>query len=159
MNALQSSIACLEAAIARMRKWRLNRSSRRSIGGGLQQTYRQGRQAFAMACDHPTTEHLHEGRKKIKYLGQALEVWGGHNTVDVLPLVKRAEKLADLLGFNHDLAVFLERLNMLDAPHAGMPAITNTIADQRAELLDKALKKGRRLFKTRPRSFLHNIAH
>jgi CHAD domain-containing protein len=152
MNALQSSIASLEAARARIRRWDLNRASRRSIN-------RQGRNAFEITRDDPSAEHLHEWRKQVKYLAQALKVWGAQAAVDVQPIVKRADKLADLLGTDHDLVVFEDRLNKLDAPHVALPAVAGTIADQRAYLLRKALNKGCRLFKARPSSFVRKIAH
>lgn len=158
MNALNESAACLEAAIARMRRWKLTQAHSASICKGLERTYRRGRKAFAHACEKPTDENLHEWRKQVKYLGQSLEVWRALRGHDGEGLVKRADKLADLLGSDHDLVVFEQRLEMLDAPHSTQPAISHDIADQRRGLLKKALKKGRRIFKAKPRSFVRKIA-
>jgi CHAD domain-containing protein len=158
MNAVEASIARLKAAVARIRGWHLTRVDSASLRSGLERTYRRTREACAIACEDPTNENLHEWRKQVKYLAQSLEVWETHGANDVKRLVKRADRLADRLGTDHDLAVFEARLVNLDAPHPVLPAITHTIADQRGSLLDKALKKGRRFFKPKPRSFMRRIA-
>lgn len=158
MHAARESVARLVAAAARMRKWRLDQSDRASVCRGLQRVYRRGREALAIACADPTTENLHEWRKQVKYLGQAMAVWKVHEANGVKRLVERAEKVADLLGTDHDLAVFEGRLEKLDSPHPIRPAITRDIGRRRRDLQDNALKKGRRLFKVTPRSFVRGIA-
>jgi CHAD domain-containing protein len=154
MNATRASVACLVAAAARMRKWRLEQADHKSVRVGLQRIYRRGREALMIACDDPTNENLHEWRKQVKYLGQSMEMWKEHDANVVKRLIKRADKLADLLGTDHDLVVFEERLKQLDSPHPIRPAISRDIAEQRCELRDEALKKGRRLFKRPPTSFI-----
>lgn len=157
MNAVKESSACLDAAMTRIRKWKLAQTDGASICSGLQRTYRRARKALATAHADPTNENLHEWRKQVKYLSQSLEMWKTQRADGVKELVKRADKLADLLGTDHDLVVFEGRLVKLDSPHPVLPAITNDIAGRRRQLLDEALKKGRRLFKTKPRSFVRAI--
>ncbi len=159
LNAARDSAVCLTAAAARMRKWRLDQSDTASVCSGLQRVYRRGREALAIACADPTNENFHEWRKQVKYLGQAMEAWNGNSTNGAKRLVKRADKLADYLGDDHDLVVFEERLEKLDSPHLIRPAITRDIAGRRSDLREKALRKGRRLFQVKPRSFVHGIAH
>lgn len=158
MNATRASAACLVAAAARMRKWRLEAADTKSVCRGLQRIYRRGREAFAVVCADPTPENLHEWRKQVKYLGQSMEIWKVHGMDGVKELIKRADKLTDLLGTDHDLVVFEERLENLDAPHPIRPAVTRDIARRRCALRNKALKKGRRLFKAKPRSFVFGRA-
>lgn len=158
MKATRESVACLIAAAARMRKWRIYQSDRASVRSGLQRIYRRGRESLAIACVDPTIENLHEWRKQVKYLGHSMEVWQSHNANGMKSLVKRADKVADLLGTDHDLAVFEERLEKLDSPHPIRPIITRNIAERRCDLRDNALRKGRRLFKVKPRSFVRGIA-
>jgi len=159
LNAVKESVACLVAAAARMRQWQFEQPHTARLHKGLQRIYKQGRAAFTTACADPTNEHLHEWRKQVKYLGQSMEVWKAHDATGVKRLAKRADKLADLLGDDHDLAVFAERLEQLDSPHPIRPAITRDIAGRRIHLQKKALKIGRRFFKAKPRSFVHDIAH
>ncbi|UVT20305.1 MAG: CHAD domain-containing protein [Nitrospira sp.] len=157
MNAIKESTACLEAAAERIRRWKLKDATRAALCSGLQRTYRRGRDAFAMACAKPSNEHLHEWRKQVKYLGQSLDVWNRHGAHHVKRDLQDADKLAKLLGADHDLAVIAQRLDNLDSPHPVRPAITRHITDQRSDLLKKVLKKGQRLFKAKPRPFVHNI--
>ena len=159
LNAVKDSVACLVAAAARMRQWQFEQPHTASLYKGLQRIYKQGRAAFTTACADPTNERLHEWRKQVKYLGQSMEVWKAHDATGVKRLVKRADKLADLLGDDHDLAVFAERLEQLDSPHPIRPAITRDIAGRRIHLRKKALKKGHRFFKAKPRAFVREIAH
>lgn len=141
-----------------MRKWRFEQVDMASLCSGLQRVYRRGREALETACGNPTNENLHEWRKQVKYLGQSMVVWKAHDADGVKGLIKRADKLADLLGTDHDLAVFEDRLEKLDSPHPMRLAMTRDIAGRRRDLRNKALKKGRRLFKEKPRSFAREIA-
>lgn len=158
LHAARDSAVCLIAAATRMRKWRLDQSDPASVCRGLQRIYRRGREALAIACADPTNENFHEWRKQVKYLGQVLEVWKANSENGTKRLVKLANQLADHLGDDHDLVVFEERLEKLDSPHPIRPAITHDIARRRCDLRDNALKKGRRLFKAKPRSFVRGIA-
>jgi CHAD domain-containing protein len=157
-HAVRDSAVCLIAAATRMRKWRLDQSDTTSVCRGLQRIYRRGRKAFAIACADPTNENFHEWRKQVKYLGQSMEGWKANSANGTKRLVKRANQLADYLGDDHDLVVFEERLEKLDSPHPIRPAITHDIARRRCDLRDNALKKGRWIFKAKPRSFVRGIA-
>ncbi len=159
MNVLNTSAARLVAAAARIRKWRLERADTASVTCGLQRIYRQGRKALKRACADSTTERFHEWRKQVKYLGEAMKVWKAHDRGTVKSLIKRADKLADLLGTDHDLVVFEARLEKLTSTYPIQPALTRSLAGQRCDLRDTALKKGRRFFKATPRSFVREIAH
>jgi CHAD domain-containing protein len=158
MNATRASAASLVAAAARMRTWRLEQTDIKSMCSGLRRIYQKGRKALAIVCADPTPENLHEWRKQVKYLGQAMGMWETQGADGVKELIKCADKLADLLGTDHDLVVFEERLEELDAPHPIRPAITRDIAGRRFKLLNKALKRGHRLFKAKPRLFVLGMA-
>lgn len=157
MNATTTSGAYLVAAAARMRTWRLEQADGALLCGGLQRVYRRARKAHAIACTNPTTENLHEWRKQVKYLSQSMELWKAHDADGVKGLIKSADKLADLLGADHDLAVFEAWVEKLDAAHPIRPTITRNIAGQRHNLQKRALKKGHRLFKTKSRFFVIGI--
>ena len=159
LHVVKESVARLIAAAARIRGWLFEQPHTASVYRGLQRTYKQGRTAFMTACAEPTNENFHEWRKQVKYLGQSMEVWKAQDATGVKKLVKRADMLADLLGDDHDLAVFEERLEQLYSPHPIRPAITRDIAGRRVDLRKKALKKGRQLFNAKPRSFVRRIAH
>jgi hypothetical protein len=58
-----------------------------------------------------------------------MEVWEAHDTIGVKRLTTRADKLADLLGADHDLSVFEERLEKLDSPHPTRPPSPTILPD------------------------------
>lgn len=159
LNAARDSMVCLIAAAARMRKWRLDQSDTTSVCRGLQRIYQRGRKALAIACADPTNENFHEWRKQVKYLGQSMEGWKTSSANGMKKLVRRANQVAEYLGDDHDLVVFEERLEKFDSPHPIRPSITRNIAGRRSDLREQSLRKGRRLFQAKPRSFIHGIAH
>ena len=61
-----------EEARGRVGDWPLERDSFDARRGGLEKTYRRGRRDFEAARDEPTTEALHEWRKRVK------ELWYHH---------------------------------------------------------------------------------
>ncbi len=154
INATRASAASLVAAAARMRKWRLERVNMSSVCSGLQRIYRRAQKALAIVCADPTPENLHEWRKQVKYLSQAMGMWEAQGADGVKELIKCADKLADLLGTDHDLVVFEERLEELDAPNPIRLAVTRDIAKRRRIFRNEALKSGHRLFKAKPRLFV-----
>ena len=157
MNVIKGCIATLLAAKARIRSWRLEPVDRRWVRDGLQRIYRRGREGYELACADPTAENLHEWRKRVKYLYQAMVIWRVHNAARVKGVMKRAHKVASLLGTEHDLGMFNEQLTKLDSAHPVRPAIGCSIAQRQSNLRDKAFNKGRRLFKVKPGAFVRGI--
>ena len=159
LNAARHSATSLSAARTRIGKWKLAQSNGSTLDDGLKRVYARGRDAFATARDDSTPEKLHEWRKQVKYLEQAAQVWKSHDSRAAGALAKRAGKLADVLGSDHDLVVFDERLKTLDAPAPVRPDITRMIAARRRKLQREALKQGRVVFAGKPRSFVRKVAH
>jgi CHAD domain-containing protein len=106
---------------------------------GLRGIYRKGRRKFAKAGDRAGTEALHEWRKDVKYLLNALQLLG---LAESKP-AKRAGRLAERLGEDHDLAL-LGR----DAP-----ALHPTIEERRARLRKDALALGKKLYAKKPKRY------
>lgn len=158
MNAAKDSAESLGAASGRMRKWHLKRADDSVLLQGLKRTYRRGRKAFAVAQTESTPENLHEWRKQVKYLEQSMQVWTSHDVGRLKALRKRADRLAEMLGADHDLVVFGERLEKLDAPSEARPHLTRVIAVHRQKLQRKALEEGRRVFSAKPRAFTRRVA-
>ncbi len=157
MNAVKDSAALLTAAAKRMREWRLDERDTAALRKGFKRTYRRALQAFAIARAKPTPENLHEWRKQVKYLEQSLQVWKSMGNGRPKARIERADKLAELLGTDHDLFVFALRLKELDAAASARPYISRTIAARRRKLRRKALRNGRTLFAMKPRGFLRNV--
>jgi CHAD domain-containing protein len=104
----------------------------------------------AQAEDEPTTENLHEWRKRVKdlwYQQKLLQrVWP-----DVMKaLAGEAKALSKLLGSDHDLAVLAGEL----AP--GDPLLP-LIADRRAQLQSEAFALGSRVYAESPKAFRKRV--
>jgi CHAD domain len=67
--------------------------------------YRRGRQALAAVRQKPTVEFIHEWRKQAKYLRYQLDLLRPLAPTALTPLAKTIDRLGDLLGDDHDLAV------------------------------------------------------
>ena len=121
----------------------------------LKSTYAQGRDAFKVADRKPTTENLHEWRKRVKDLWyqQALleEVWPGLMKAQA----KEAKKLSKQLGEDHDLAVLEALLRSDDAIDGD--ALLPLIERRRAKLLKRMRKRGRRVYAERPKHFARRL--
>lgn len=84
-----------------------------TLGAGLQLTHAHGRKALRKTRESPTDALFHEWRKRVKdhwYHSRLLmDVWPSL----MKPYAKEMKRLSDLLGDDHDLAVFRERLREL----------------------------------------------
>jgi CHAD domain-containing protein len=113
--------AALEAARDRARRWRPRGGRRdggwKAVAGGLSKTYQRGRRALraayaARGAHEPdaANEAFHDFRKAVKYHGYHMrllaDVWPAELEARLVAL----ERLGDLLGEDHDLAVFAHTL-------------------------------------------------
>ena len=142
----------IEAGREAIRHWSLETDSWALVGPGLSRTYRQGREAMAAALADPSTESVHEWRKRAKDLWYQLrilrEAWPG-------PLgatVAEAHELTDLLGDHHDLAVLAADLQTR-TDLGDRAAFETAIERRQGELLGAALEIGRRLYAEKPKAF------
>jgi CHAD domain-containing protein len=133
----------------RAARWTLDDEGFGAVGGGLAKTYKRGVKALARARDEPTADNLHELRKRVKYHWYHARIlrsiWpdivGAHRDV--------ADRLADLLGEHHNLAVF--RPMLLADPEAfgnskDVEAFIGLIERRQAALAADAFAIGIRFF-------------
>jgi CHAD domain-containing protein len=147
-DATAAVIDALGTVVARIDDWPLA-CDWPAIGRGISRAYRRGREAFVEADVDPTTERLHDWRKRVKDLWyhQRLlsEAWP--DVVDVL--AEEAHHLSELLGDDHDLGVLAERIP--DDPTGGgeavgHEAVLELVGEARAEHLRDARRLGRRVY-------------
>jgi CHAD domain-containing protein len=130
------------------------------LGAGVKRVYRQGREAFAVAQDDPSQEHLHEWRKQVKYLWHQLQVLQPIQRSQLKALADQAHTLANHLGDDHDLAVLSHKF--LEAPDrfpdcATMHTLATLIARRRTLLQEQAMTLGHRLYEDKPRIFVDRL--
>jgi CHAD domain-containing protein len=136
------------------------------IGSGLQRIYRKGRKASTEARADPTVERLHEWRKQVKYLLNAIDGLRSmrSNGNGLKKKLKRADRLADLLGNDHELAMLAREIDRADRTWASVnPAMIKTlhrfIDRRRAKLQKRAFKSGTKLYDQKPRQFVSRTCH
>ncbi len=133
----------------RAQGWTLDDDGFGAIGGGLAKTYRRGKKAIARAREETSAEHLHDFRKRAKYhyyhTNILRAIWPG-------PLQAHrdaADRLADLLGNHHNLAVF--KPTLLNDPDAfatpnQLEAFVGMIEQRQCAIAADAFNIGLRLF-------------
>jgi CHAD domain-containing protein len=145
-----------EAMIALTRRlpgWSLDEAGFDAIEGGLAKTYGRAVKAKARAATAPSTESLHEWRKRAKYhwyhARLLREMWPPEMKVHR----DAADDLADLLGDDHDLGVL--RATLADDPDAfgtarDVQAFVALIDRRRAVLQQRAWALGDRVMAEGP---------
>jgi CHAD domain-containing protein len=131
-----------------------------AVGRGLEDTYRRARAAFAEAAADPTVETLHEWRKQAKYQRYQLEVLRPLWPERLEELADEADRMGDLLGDDHDLAVLRQVLTDASARfgNAGDREVLLALIDRRrAELEQEARLLGGRFFQDRPGQFARRV--
>jgi CHAD domain-containing protein len=139
-SAAAAVIEALGAVVERIDDWPLH-CEWSSIGQGIARAYRRGRDAFVEADIDPTTERLHDWRKRVK------DLWYHQRLLsDAWPEVvgvfsEEAHRLSELLGDDHDLGVLADRVSGADDA-----AVLEIVGEARAELLRDARRLARRVY-------------
>lgn len=134
--------------------WTLGRRGWAALEPGLLRVYRDGRAAFKRARRGPTTENLHEWRKRAKDLWYHLRLLANAAPGTMRGHADDAHRLSDLLGDDHDLAVLRDRLPGLapDLP-VDVDPVYAIIDLRRADLQAQAMPLGERLYAEKPKAF------
>jgi CHAD domain-containing protein len=123
---------------------------------GLERTYRQGRRRFRRAEADPTVENLHDWRKRVKDLRHAAEVLAPADPKRIGKVARRADRLGETLGADHDLAVLADlvgRSRDLFTDDAERRQVLKVIERRRGRLQRRAMKRAGKLYQRKPRRF------
>ncbi len=162
----------LHAFRGRVAAWNLSHGEGiQLVEADLAKLYRDGRRRYrrALHAKGAATVAMHEWRKRVKDLRYAAEMLerrrsGGRPR----PLARRADALGELLGEDHDLAVFAERLRAGARRDAQEPwrtgrrtrkKLLKLIARRRRKLRMRALRDGERLYRSTTKRFMRRIRH
>jgi CHAD domain-containing protein len=132
-------------------------------GPGLQRIYRKGRTAFAEAKTAKTTEALHECRKQVKYLFNAIDgLVNSHSNGNNgnSKILKWADRLGDRLGDDHELAVLsleISRATYTPVDSGAIKILHELIERRRVKLERSALRLGKKLYKQKPGKFRKDL--
>lgn len=145
----------------------------------LTRLYRQGRKRHQLLArgKRDRTIAMHEWRKRVKDLRYAAEILdrrgsggpdgsGGSSGGHLRRLARQADELGELLGEEHDLAIFAERIRAgsrrdgRETWRTGrrtQEALLKLIARRRRTLRKRALRIGARLYRDKPKRFTRRI--
>lgn len=155
-----ADIAAMRDQLAR---WSLVDIDFATLSPGLRRVYREGRHRYARcAREHGRDEqHVHDWRKRVKSLYYALDMLGAKKVKGARRAARRADRLGDLLGSEHDLwmlcAYVEEHPEALGTDTAAKDELLKRIERRRRRLRKRALALGARLYKRKPGRFTRRI--
>lgn len=126
-----------------------------AIGPGFQKTYSQGRNRMVYAYGSPSAEKFHRWRKSVKYFRHQMELLTPLWPEVVVGMAITLERVGELLGQDHDLAMLVHALNTDGrvCPDPAQRSLITALANQRrADLQTAARVLGRRVFAESPPS-------
>jgi CHAD domain-containing protein len=158
---LATAIAELRAALERVETWPLDDGGWDPVIAGVARAYERGRAAGEAARRRPTTEGLHEWRKRVKDLWYHERLLAPSWPAVVGAHGEQAHVLSELLGDEHDLAVLAERLcagvGLPANADADLAALLALVEERRGELRAAAHRLGRRLYAESPKAFARRL--
>lgn len=162
-------IAAMRRQLAR---WNLLDRDFQDLAPGLRRIYKEGRKRYAhvkherrRAAAHsehvPSDQAMHDWRKRVKSLYYALDMLGGKRAKGARKATRRADRLGDLLGEEHDLwmlSVYAEEhLDAFGEDSRARDDLLELIERRRQLLRNRALKLGARLYKRSPARFTKRL--
>ncbi len=169
----EDAIGDLRALGARVSMWDLqppSGSGRRAlVTGGIEDIYRTGRHRMRRAArrrDDPVA--LHAWRKSVKDLRYVAETLDRGKPARqsaagtrVHEVARRAERLGELLGEDHDLVLLAARVRTgrehFVADRRTRKQLLELIGRRRKRLRKRALRAGARLYRRKPRAFVRRL--
>ena len=153
-------LAELRNARERVPYWPLERAGIESLAPGFERIYRRGRRAYRTARKNPSTENLHELRKRAKDVWYAGQILRPASPKLLAELSADAHELSDLIGEDHDLALLAESAAARPdrfSEEARLDDLLGLIERRRKQLRRKALKLSARLYRRKPRAVVRRI--
>lgn len=144
----------------RVQKWRIRGKTFAAVEGGLKTIYEEGGASLEKAFNQPTVENLHDWRKQQKYHWYHVRLLEPIWKPVMRTRAKQLEKLSDLLGDDHDLAMLKLHLAERDAGvltpsmDAAIAELLPLLDERRAELQRHAFRIGRLLYAESPRELV-----
>ena len=143
------------------RRWKFSRDDWSLLRRGLNRIYRKARTAYATVCEARSDERLHEWRKQVKHLLHTLQILTPIRPGRIGELADQAEKLAEYLGDDHDLAILRKQLDSQifadDDDEDAHEQLEALIDKRRRDLQDRAFAVGGRLFATKPKRLIKRV--
>lgn len=159
-DAVKRARAALGTIDKRVEHWPIDNDGFGAVAGGLEERYRRGRRAMAVARKDGSAENYHEWRKRVKdhwYHVRLLEsLW-----TEVMQAHESSlHDLETWLGEDHNLVVLCGKLDAEPEKYGDEKNVRLflTLAGQeQKELREKSLSLGERVYERKPRRFVQDM--
>lgn len=159
-DAVKRATAALRSVQKRVAAWPLRQDGFRALAPGLEERYRRGRKAMAVAQKDGSAENYHEWRKRVKdhwYHVRLLEsLW-----TEVMQAHEHSlHDLETWLGDDHNLVVLRAKLEEEPQKYGDDKAVRLFLAlvkQEQKELREKSISLGERVYERKPRRFVQDI--
>jgi CHAD domain-containing protein len=167
-----AALADLRAIRARVAAWELREPTKdpaRLLAPGIERLYGDGRRRMRRARRRgDDSEAMHAWRKRVKALRYAAETLdrGGEwretkSGRRLRGVARRADRVGELLGEEHDLAllahVVRRRAELFAGEGKRRKRLLRAIARRRKRLRKRALREGERLYERKPKAFVRGV--
>jgi CHAD domain-containing protein len=159
-GAVKAVLAELQSARDRTARWTLEVEGFDALSPGIERIYRRGRKRMRAVASDPSTENLHEWRKRVKDFWHLCQISRPAAPKKLKKLGKDAHHLSDLLGEDHDLAVLRD---YVEAHPSSLPSIEvratlQALIDRRRRVLQQeALEVGAVVYRQKPKRFAKSL--
>ena len=153
--------SALAGVRARVELWQLpDDRGPEALAPGLRRIYSRARRARRKAREQAIPENLHELRKRTKDVWYSAQLLARVRPKRIAKLRRRAHRLADVLGEDHDLAVLLERAAAKpEAFGSGELELLRALIERRRRVLEAdALARAAKLYRRTPRKLVRRLA-
>ncbi|HLG57489.1 MAG TPA: CHAD domain-containing protein [Vicinamibacterales bacterium] len=157
-GAVQTAAALLCKERRALGRWRLDQSGFRAIAPGLGKSVRSSRRAMALALAHPSIEHYHTWRQRVKDQWLHVRLLQARCANGLARDERRLEALDGCLGEYHDCALLQNVLtsdSALDRSDAAR--CLRLVRRYQRELRAKARTLGRAIHRETPRRFVKRV--
>ncbi|MBA2240981.1 MAG: CHAD domain-containing protein [Solirubrobacterales bacterium] len=131
----------------------------KTVSAGLERSYGRGREALGQVRETPDDDAtVHEWRKRVKDLWYQLRLLRDSWEGVIAATVDELDRLSDLLGEHHDLAVLAEDVEArMPQPDGDAAQLVKAAGRRQRELLAEALPVGERIYTESPRRFSKRV--
>jgi CHAD domain-containing protein len=145
-NAMRRASEELQAAEARVGRWRLVMDGPVALAPGMETAYRRGRAGLAAARRHPRPDLCHEWRKRVKDHWYHLRLIENRWNEATRARERSLKQLETWLGEHHNLEVLAMRLDAGKGKSPDAAICRELVRAMQRELRAKALELGRELY-------------
>lgn len=136
----------------------IKRGDWRHVGRGIERSYRRARKGFHQVDENPTSENIHEWRKRVKDLMYHVRLLRPIKPGRMGKFEKHLDDLSDWLGYDHDLILltaFLRKDSQL-AP-TDRRQLFSQVKKHRKEHLTAARHVAESIFQDKPADYVQRL--